>query len=279
MLQDFLKEQFLKIIGNEKVCSALSILFMCVFWVLLGLLFSFIVGLIAKKISSRNKMTKNKRIQPKRANTIIKVIIRIIQIFIWFYVLVMILKTLGIDIIPIIASAGVVALAVGLGAQSLFTDWIAGAFIIADNSLNIGDVIEIDGFKGEVVNITFRHIHIKNWKGELKIISNGTIKSFINYTSYNSVGIVELNVKYYTDISIFNSDHFKKLLQDFKDKDDNIVSTPVFNGIVELDNNKMKLRFTFQAKAEEQSRYERQLREIIVNFCNEFNIVFPESII
>jgi len=95
---------------------------------------------------------------------------------------VMILREIGFDITPLLASAGIVGLAFGFGAQSLVKDVIAGFFLLIENQFDEGDEIEISGEKGIVQRITLRTVWLKDEEGVLHIIPNGSIVVVKNFS-------------------------------------------------------------------------------------------------
>jgi len=274
MLRTLLDTLYAKFITSTDVVTILSCITMILFWILIGFLGSLLIGLFIKLL--RNK----KKTRSARAKTITKLIIRLIQIVFWFYIVVMILHEIGFDIIPVIASAGVVALGIGLGAQSLFTDWIAGIFLLSENMINVGNVVDIDGFKGTIINITFRNIHIKNWKNEVRVISNGTIKSFTNYSLYDSVSSIELALAYPADLSVFDKEEFELLLESFYNNHSDIMITPIdVLKITDINLNRIKVKFNFVGKTESFYQVERQLRELLIKYCIDNNLVLAESVL
>lgn len=94
----------------------------------------------------------------------------------------MIVRELGFDIAPLLASAGIAGLALGFGAQTLVKDVIAGAFILIENQFDEGDEIEVNGKKGEVEKISLRTVLIRDKDGALHIIPNGSIIMVTNFS-------------------------------------------------------------------------------------------------
>ena len=116
----------------------------------------------------------------KRANTLSQIVKSIGNVFIYSILLFMILNLSGIDIRPILASAGIIGLAVGFGAQSLVKDFVSGLFILIENQYGIGDRVKIGSFEGEVIKITMRSTVLKDDNKNIFYISNGLIKDVTN---------------------------------------------------------------------------------------------------
>ena len=106
----------------------------------------------------------------------------------------LILGQVGLNLGPLLAGAGVLGLAIGFGAQSLVKDVITGFFIIFEDQFGVGDVIQIDQFKGTVEEIGIRVTRIKSWTGEVHIIPNGNIKQVTNFSTYNSIAVVDVSI-------------------------------------------------------------------------------------
>lgn len=94
----------------------------------------------------------------------------------------MILKEIGFDITPLLASAGVAGIALGFGAQTLVKDSLSGFFLLLDDQFGEGDLVEINGKKGEVEKITLRNIEIRDSKGTIHIIPAGSITLVSNFS-------------------------------------------------------------------------------------------------
>ncbi len=91
-----------------------------------------------------------------------------------------ILRMIGIDPTPLLASAGVVGLAIGFGAQTLVKDFIAGAFIIAENQYGVGDTVSLNGFEGTVECFSIRSTVLRDAEGNKIFIPNGSIGPVVN---------------------------------------------------------------------------------------------------
>jgi small conductance mechanosensitive channel len=94
----------------------------------------------------------------------------------------LIVRELGFDVTPLLASAGIASLAIAFGAQSLIKDMIAGAFILIENYFDEGDEVEILGKKGEVKKISLRTVWLIDREGNTHIIPNGSINHVTNFS-------------------------------------------------------------------------------------------------
>lgn len=136
----------------------------------------------------------------KRAETLIRLLRQGIRIMIWVVALLIILRELGVDIAPILASAGILGLAVGFGAQNLVRDVIAGFFIILENQVRLGDVAIINGTGGLVEAINFRTLVLRDLSGTVHVFPNGTITTLSNMTREWSGYVFDIGVAYKEDV-------------------------------------------------------------------------------
>lgn len=120
----------------------------------------------------------------KRAKTLGHIIKSIGNVCIYSIILFMILNLFGVDLRPVLASAGIIGLAVGFGAQSLIKDFVSGLLIMIENQYGIGDTIKIGEYEGQVISISMRSTVIVDNKKNLYYISNGSIKDVINKSQY-----------------------------------------------------------------------------------------------
>ena len=110
------------------------------------------------------------------------------------------LSIIGVNVSTIFASVGIVALIIGFGAESLVADLVTGIFILFENEYNVGDVIEVDGFRGTVKEIGIRTMSLKDAGGNIKIINNSSMKNVINRSSEDSVASCSIGISYSADL-------------------------------------------------------------------------------
>jgi moderate conductance mechanosensitive channel len=132
----------------------------------------------------------------KRIETIVRLLKQAALLFLWLTVGLVILKELGVEIAPIIASAGIVGLAVGFGAQNLVRDIISGFFFILENQVRIGDVAVVNGTGGLVEKINFRTLVLRDLGGVVHVFPNGTVTTLSNLTNEWSAYIFDIGVAY-----------------------------------------------------------------------------------
>ena len=135
----------------------------------------------------------------KRAQTLGATFQRFFSILIWSAAALMALRELDVDITPVLAGAGIVGLAVGFGAQTLVKDLISGLFLIAEDQVRIGDVVEINGVGGAVEQINLRTIVLRDLEGVVHAISNGEIRTLANRSKDFSYYVIDVAVGYDDD--------------------------------------------------------------------------------
>ncbi|PPR79976.1 MAG: Moderate conductance mechanosensitive channel YbiO [Alphaproteobacteria bacterium MarineAlpha2_Bin1] len=112
---------------------------------------------------------------------------------------IIILSEIGVNIAPLLAGAGIIGLAIGFGAQTLVKDIITGAFIVFENTLAIGDVIEVANHSGVVEGMTIRTIKLRDLKGRIHTIPFSSVDTIVNMTRDYSYVVSEIGVSYRED--------------------------------------------------------------------------------
>lgn len=152
------------------------------------------------------------------------------------------LTILGVNVNTIFASVGIVALIVGFSAESLIADVITGIFMIFENQFNVGDVVEIDGYRGEVKEFGIRTTSIIDSGNNVKIINNSQIKNLINLSEANSKAICDIPISYESDL-VEAENALNEILKNIKDNyPDIFIEVPVYNGVQELTSKAIVLR-------------------------------------
>ena len=111
----------------------------------------------------------------------------------------LVLGELGISIAPILATAGVAGIAIGFGAQSLVRDYFTGFFLLLDDQVRQGDVIEIGGVGGLVEEVTLRYVRLRDFSGHVHYVPNSEIKIVTNRTRDFAHAVIEIGVGYRVD--------------------------------------------------------------------------------
>lgn len=136
----------------------------------------------------------------RRVNTIGRLVVRVAGSVIAIIAALMALELFGIDIGPAVAGLGVVGIAVGLGAQTLVRDWLAGIFIVLENQYSAGDVIRIAGVEGVVEDFSLRRTTLRDLDGTVHTVPNGQVIVASNLTRVPAS--IELDVEVATDADL-----------------------------------------------------------------------------
>ncbi|HEV8391241.1 MAG TPA: mechanosensitive ion channel domain-containing protein [Dongiaceae bacterium] len=160
-------------------------------WEILG-------GIIYARLNQRDDSGYS-MLRSARARTLLPLVRNILLIVISVMASLIILSEIGVDIAPLLAGAGVVGLAIGFGAQSLVKDVIAGAFMLFEDTINIGDVVDIGGQSGVVEGMTIRSIRLRDQAGAVHTMTYGNIATVINMTRDYSYYVVDAKVSYRYD--------------------------------------------------------------------------------
>jgi len=161
----------------------------------------------------------------------------------------------GVDITTLLVSAGIIALIIGLGAQSLISDIIAGINIVFENEYHVGDLVYIDGFRGTIQEIGLTLTKIVDWSGNVKSINNSKISTVVNLSAEKSVIVVDFSIEYTEDLRKVEQ-IFEDHKQEIKDQIPQLLSVPEYLGVNNLGASSVDLRFS--AKVEEENRYSAQ---------------------
>jgi len=136
--------------------------------------------LINTLIEKSGIMAKDGKAQELRGKTLSKVFSSTLKIVIWVIAILMILPEFGVDPTPLLAGAGLIGLAIGMGSKNLVQDYLAGLFILLEDQYRVGEEVNIGGKKGKVVDLTLRRTIIKDEEGAIHYIPNGQVKTASN---------------------------------------------------------------------------------------------------
>lgn len=148
------------------------------------------------KLSSLYEGTLPSPAQIKRAYTLTHIVRDVARLVLLFVGMTMIFSEGGVDLKPLLAAAGLGGLAIGFGAQSLVKDLISGFFILWEDSVRIGDVVEVAGVTGLVEEVELRTIKLRDGSGNLHVVPNGVIDKVKNLTMDYSYYLFNIGVAY-----------------------------------------------------------------------------------
>jgi len=150
---------------------------------IIGIVILFLIGRVILRKTAKHIIritTKRNRDAKQRLKTISHIVFVTGDIVIYAIILFMILDMFNIDIIPIVTGAGLIALLVGFGSQSLVKDFVSGLFIIIEDRYSIGDRIKVGSLEGKVVKIGIRSTILRDEEKNVYYLSNGAINNVVN---------------------------------------------------------------------------------------------------
>ncbi len=153
------------------------------------------------------------------------------------------LSLFGVDVNTIVASVGVLALVVGFGAESLISDVVTGFFMLFENQYNVGDIVEVNGFRGTVKEIGIRTTSIIDHGKNVKIVNNSEMKNILNRSDNASIAVATIDVPYPTDLEKLEQ-QIPALMKDiFERHRDLMLSEPRYLGVQALGESGITLKF------------------------------------
>lgn len=202
-----------------------------------------------------------------RASTLVTIVQSLVSYACAIVIICWGLSLLGVNVATIVASLGIIALIIGFGAESLIADVVTGFFMLFENQYNVGDILEINGFRGTVTSIGIRTTSITDLGGNVKIINNSNMKDILNRSNYTSRAVSTIDIPYETDLEEFEP-LLPDMMQRIYDKHaDKLKSVPKYLGVAELGASGITLKFV--SESDENNVYSAQRamnRELLVEF-------------
>jgi small-conductance mechanosensitive channel len=213
----------------------------------------------------------------KRIETLGRVFRYIASVLIILVAGMLILSELGISIAPILATAGVLGIAVGFGAQSLIKDYFNGFFMLLENQVRQGDVVEAGGKSGLVEEVTLRHIRLRNYDGQVHFVPNGIITTVTNMSRDYAYAVIDVGVAYRED-----TDEVTQLMQevgagmrDDEDWRDRILDDMEMAGVDQWADSAVILRCRFKVRPLEQWGVRREFLRRLKQVFDRHDVEIP----
>ena len=162
--------------------------------------FGFVVERYMRRLDERH-------VSSTRARTLLPLLRTVFRIVLIVMVSLVVLSQIGVDIAPLLAGAGVVGLAIGFGSQKLVQDVITGFFILVDDSISVGDVVEAGGHSGVVERMTIRTIEMRDLDGTVHTVPFSSVSTIKNFSKDFAFAVVDVSVAYRE-----NTDHVVDVL-------------------------------------------------------------------
>lgn len=231
-----------------------------------------LVVLISNVLLIVLKLFRNRRGRIGTLVTVISSLIKYISVLVAFC---WILSIIGVNVSTIFASVGIFALILGFGAESLVADLVTGVFILFENQYNVGDIVEIDGFRGKVKEIGIRTLSLEDTGGNIKIINNSELKNIVNRSNQRSVAVCDVSVSYNTDIEELE-EKLVNMLQKIKAKHTDIfIGRVEFVGVEALADSGVVLRIIADVSEENIFKGRRLLNKEIKIMFDKDGIIIP----
>lgn len=242
--------------------------------IIIYILLGWVVYQIIKGIIIRN----TKRLKKKRQKTMQKLIENIVKYVVIVLVGATILNILGVNVTSIVAGLGVVSVILSLALKDVMQDILAGLSIIFEDQFDIGDLVEINGFTGTVIDLGLKSTKIKSYENTIKIISNRSIIEVINYSKTNPNVIIDIPIPYEID-----NKQTDKVIDKIIKRTEKEVETLKGNienwGLNEFKDSCISYRIFVPVKQDTQFSTKRKINRIIKEEFDKENISVPYNII
>ena len=225
----------------------------------LRLLRSSVRGIVARIIASQEQPPRELE---QRARTLANVVESAGKLVIFIVAVMMILTNIGLEIGPLIASAGLAGIALGLGAQTLVSDTINGFFILFENQYGVGDVIKVDQLSGTVEEVNLRRTVLRSVNGAQVIIPNGQIRAVENLSKGWSRAVIDIETAPTADDSdvVALLHQLLDSIQDDPELGQHILEPPQILGINAISVTGVTFRILVKTEPLQQWTVERELR-------------------
>lgn len=191
------------ILGNNIYANILkNIIYILLVLIISSISIKILVRIINYLMNSNTRINKKFAFNynSKRKETILRLIASLVRYIIYFIAVIQILSIFGINTTGLLASAGIISVVIGFGAQTLVKDVITGFFIILEGQFDVGDKVQINSATGQVMSLGLRYTKLKANTGEIYFIPNSTISQVVNYSKSYFVVEKELSIKIEEDI-------------------------------------------------------------------------------
>lgn len=218
--------------------------------------YKLLLRIINKSFTLRMKRNKVKGRRQKTIHIIIK---NTLKYTFGIIVLLILLGLLGINTNAIIASVGIIGLAVGLAIQDTLRDILAGIFILADNQYAVGDIVTIGNFQGEVVFLGLKSTKLRSENGEIKILANRNISEVTNYSLHRATFFIDVPLAYNNDEKLV-AEAFTALINNLSEKMSDIDCEFRYQGILSIDD-----KVTYRLSVSSDIKYQQQIKREVLS--------------
>lgn len=232
--------------------------------ILVDVMVAFLIGDLiwtATKTAIDRRMAAMPKLQPgvapgpeARMATLLPLIKKVVLVTILVMVALIGLSSMGINITPLLAGAGVVGLAIGFGAQALVRDIVSGVFFLIDDAFRVGEYIEMGDLRGTVESMSIRSLQVRHHRGAVHTIPFGELKSLTNYSRDWVMMKLEFRVPFDTDLKLAKKivKRIDAELQDNPEYGKNFLQPLKFQGVRRMEEFNMVVGVKFMTKPGEQ---------------------------
>ena len=244
-----------------------ALLSLVIVYVSYKIIFKFVVNAIENKVEKESIETRKK--------TLLTIRILLAKIIKYGFVIIaalIILSTFGIETKNILASLGILSLALAFGVQNLVKDLVSGFFLLLDRAINVGDYIEVGSISGIVEDISIRTVKIRALDGGLYTIPNGQIITIKNYGVDYNIAVVNLLFP----VSISPNEGIslaKNVSNEIKTNNKNVIEEPQVLGITEYGGGKYKVIVTTKTLPGKSREIEREFNRIFLIKLEELGLI------
>ena len=265
-METLLTPEFLLFTGN-RIIRIMGIL-------LGGMLLLKFFTLVVNQVFIPSIVGKALKFDEKRARTLGGLLQSIVRYLIYFITIILILQEFKIDTSSLVAGAGIVGLALGVGAQSLIKDFITGFFIVLENQFAVGDYIVSGDMSGTVEDIGLRVTKLRDGNGVLHIIPHGAIIRVSNYTRGHMQATVDVPITYGQDIGKVLS-LLEEACKQVGENMEAVLEGPKVVGVVDWHSKELIVRLVAKTVHMEQLTVETALRHQVILLFAKANITSP----
>ena len=155
-----------------------------------------LISRVRKAVQERQDSAEDSR----RIHTLSRVIRYVFTVLVTVVTGILLLGEFGVSVAPILGAAGVVGIALGFGAQSLVKDYFTGFFLLLENQIRVGDIVEVGGKSGVVEELTLRYLRLRDYSGNVHYVPNGNISVVTNMSLGYANAVIDAGVAYGEDV-------------------------------------------------------------------------------
>ena len=232
---------------------------------------------LAEELPDENEELEEGGAGGSRVGTLLLLLRKFLMTTMIVMAVMIILSSIGVNIVPMIAGAGVIGLAIGFGAQTLVKDIISGMFFLVDDAFRVGDYVEAAGTKGMVERISLRSLRLRHPRGMVNTIPFGDIGIVTNMSRDYIISKLDFRVRYDTDVDkvrrIIKNKVYKVILEN-KDLASKLLGKIKSQGVRQLEDSAMIMRVKYKTIPGEQFVIRKEVYRLMQEAFKEANIEF-----